>query len=227
MSDCHAGVVVVAVMVITTVLVSIVMLIVWQWHCLAVSALLCLLIAMEGVLLSAVLYKVRHSPPLLVAFATGAQAACALCRAVTLTMLEENCQSSPLFFNTESVSVRSVRLAACTASGRQRRRLGSAGPGGRLVPAGNCRGGAVPDRHLALGRPAAAAPQPGLLGAPRGGPAARLPPARQRQVAPPLAALELLSPAAARPLRHTAGVLPYLLYLGASAMRSGFRGQAE
>ena len=54
----------VAVMVITTVLVSIVMLIVWQWHYLAVSALLCLLIAMEGVLLSAVLYKVSHASSL-------------------------------------------------------------------------------------------------------------------------------------------------------------------
>ena len=71
-SSCCTGVVVVAVMVITTVLVSTVMLVVWQWHCLAVSALLCLLIAMEGVLLSAVLYKVPHSCRCFFAVLTGA-----------------------------------------------------------------------------------------------------------------------------------------------------------
>ena len=72
----------VAVMVITTDLVSIVMLIVWQWHCLAVSALLCLLIAMEGVLLSAVLYKVPQSRSHLSAVITGAQTTFAVHRPV-------------------------------------------------------------------------------------------------------------------------------------------------
>jgi len=57
-------VVVVAVMVITTVLVSTVMLVVWQWHWLAVAAIQGSLFIMESVLLSAVLYKVsQYSPP--------------------------------------------------------------------------------------------------------------------------------------------------------------------
>ena len=56
--------VVVAVMVITTVLVSTVMLVVWQWHWLAVAAIQGSLFIMESVLLSAVLYKVsQNSPP--------------------------------------------------------------------------------------------------------------------------------------------------------------------
>ena len=105
-----------------------------------------------------------------------------------LLMLKGWCQS-PLFA-LQSLSASFLRLAVCTAFGRHRRRLNvSAGPWGGLVPAGNRSGGAVPDRHLALGRPAAAAPQPGLLRAPRGGPAARLPGARQRQVASLLTAL--------------------------------------
>lgn len=62
--DCSllcAGVVVVAVMVITTILVSIVMLVVWRWHWLAVVATVGFLFTMESVLLSAVLYRVRTS----------------------------------------------------------------------------------------------------------------------------------------------------------------------
>ena len=46
-------------MVITTVLVSTVMLVVWQWHWLAVAAIQGSLFIMESVLLSAVLYKVK------------------------------------------------------------------------------------------------------------------------------------------------------------------------
>jgi KUP system potassium uptake protein len=46
-------------MVITTVLVSIVMLVCWQWHWLAVAALTGFLFVMESVLLSAVMYKVQ------------------------------------------------------------------------------------------------------------------------------------------------------------------------
>jgi K+ transporter len=53
-----AGVVVVAVMLITTVLVSIVMLVCWQWHWLAVAPLTGFLFVMESILLSAVMYKV-------------------------------------------------------------------------------------------------------------------------------------------------------------------------
>ena len=52
----------VAVMVITTILVSIVMLVVWQWHRLAVAALMGFLFTMEGVLLSAAMYRVRPLP---------------------------------------------------------------------------------------------------------------------------------------------------------------------
>ena len=49
----------VAVMVITTILVSIVMLVVWRWRCLAVVAIIGFLFTMESILLSAVLYRVR------------------------------------------------------------------------------------------------------------------------------------------------------------------------
>ena len=54
-----AGVVVVFVMLITTLLVSLVMLVVWAWHPLPVLAIFAALLAMEGVYLSAVLYQVR------------------------------------------------------------------------------------------------------------------------------------------------------------------------
>ena len=128
-------------MVITTVLVSIVMLIVWQWHCLAVSVLLCLFIAMEGVLLSAVLYKVPDSPSLHFAFKTGARAACALRHAITVTLLKGSCQSIALSCNTESLSVKapkngslhSVWRAATEAEceRRSRREAGSRWPSPR------------------------------------------------------------------------------------------------
>ena len=49
----------VAVMVITTVLVSIVMLVCWQWRWLAVAPLAGSLFVMESILLSAVMYKVQ------------------------------------------------------------------------------------------------------------------------------------------------------------------------
>lgn len=49
----------VAVMVITTVLVSFVMLVCWQWHWLAVAPLAGFLFVMESILLSAVMYKVQ------------------------------------------------------------------------------------------------------------------------------------------------------------------------
>ena len=49
----------VAVMVITTVLVSIVMLVCWQWRWLAVAPLAGFLLVMESGLLSAVIYKVQ------------------------------------------------------------------------------------------------------------------------------------------------------------------------
>lgn len=54
-----AGVVVVFVMLITTLLLTLVMPVVWRWHLVPVLAIFTLLFAMEGVYLSAVLYQVR------------------------------------------------------------------------------------------------------------------------------------------------------------------------
>jgi K+ transporter len=59
-----AGVVVVFVMLITTLLVSLVMLVVWRWHPLAVLAVFAPLCAIDGVFLSAVLYQVCYRGPL-------------------------------------------------------------------------------------------------------------------------------------------------------------------
>jgi K+ transporter len=53
-----AGVVVVCVMIVTTVLVTVVMRVVWNWRVLSVLAISAPLLIMESVYLSAVLYKV-------------------------------------------------------------------------------------------------------------------------------------------------------------------------
>lgn len=57
-----AGVVVVCVMVITTILVTVVMRVVWDWHLLIVFAISVPLLTMEMVYLSSVLYKVQVRP---------------------------------------------------------------------------------------------------------------------------------------------------------------------
>ena len=48
-------------MVITTILVSIVMLVVWRWRWLAVAAIIGCSFTIESILLSAVMYRVRSS----------------------------------------------------------------------------------------------------------------------------------------------------------------------
>lgn len=63
MSCPAAGLVVVTVMVIITVLITVVMLVVWNWHPIPALAIFAFLFTMEGVYLSALLYKVCKMLP--------------------------------------------------------------------------------------------------------------------------------------------------------------------